>query len=144
MLSRRAYFLCLFTAAPGMCWHALEMYGLTLLGPQMLFFSIAHIMPLAVLFVVLAIPFMLVLFIQSAIALARPTYRERVGIRKRAFLAIVVYFPVHALLLGTYEFWSPTLFRIPLCLLGLTLMVTASTTLVIRRHQVQTVKANSF
>ncbi len=144
MFARRTFFLCLFAAAPGMCWHALEMYGLTLFGPQMLFFSIAHTMPLAVLLVVLAVPFMLALFVQSAIGLGRPTYRARMGVTKRALLAVVVYFPIHALLLGTYEIWSPTPFRVPLCLSGLALMAAASTALAMGSGEARKVEANAL
>lgn len=121
MFARSAFFLCLFAAAPGMSWQAFEMYGLTLSGPQMLFFSIVHTMPMALIVVMLAGPFMLAVFLQSALALGRPDIRERMGISKPALLAVVIYFPMHALFLGSYDVWSVTPFRIPLCVLGIAL-----------------------
>lgn len=125
MVARRAFLFFLAAALPGLLWQGFEMYGLTLRGSQMLFFAIAHTMPLAVLLVVLAVPFMLVVFVQAVVALGRPGYRARVGISRRALMALVVYVPFHGLMLGTYEIWSGTSLRIPMCLLGVGLLSTA-------------------
>ena len=45
MRSRRIFILSLWAATPGLLWQAFEMYGLTLGGEQMLFFSIVHTLP---------------------------------------------------------------------------------------------------
>ena len=39
MIARRIFLVCALAALPGALWQALEMYGLTLGGAQMLFFS---------------------------------------------------------------------------------------------------------
>jgi len=55
-LARQALRWSAFLALPGVLWAAFEMYGLTMSGAQMLFFSIAHTMPFLVLAVWLAVP----------------------------------------------------------------------------------------
>ena len=109
-----------FLSLPGALWAALEMYGLTMSGPQMLFFSIVHTMPLLVLAVRLAVPTGVAWLAQSALALAWPKYRSLVRISVPAAATFTVALGIQAVLLATYEEWSyaPSA-RIPLCMLGL-------------------------
>ena len=39
------YRAALFLAAPSVLWTSLEMYGFSLLGPQMLFYAVTHAYP---------------------------------------------------------------------------------------------------
>ena len=113
-----------FLSLPGVLWAALEMYGLTMSGPQMLFFSIVHTLPPLVLAVLLAVPTGAVWLAQSVVALVWPKYRSLVSISVWAAATFVVALASQAVLLVTYEEWSySSLARTPLCLLGLVLTV---------------------
>jgi len=121
-LARWVYRLTAFLALPGGLWAALEMYGFTLFGPQMLFFSIVHTMPLLVYTVLLSVPTGIAWLAQSAMALVHSGYRLRLAIPRRPLGVFVAFIVAHAVLLAGYESWSRNaLLRVPLCLLGLTL-----------------------
>lgn len=109
-----------FLAFPGILWGALEMYGFTLSGPQMLFFSIAHTMPLLVLAIWLAMPTGAFWLAQSVVALAWPKYRSLVSVSAVSAATFIFALVSQAVLLATYEEWSSSeVARTPLCLLGL-------------------------
>jgi hypothetical protein len=73
-LSRILYRWSAFLALPGGLWEAFELYGLTLRGTQMLFFSISHTMPFLLLAIFLSLPAGLAWFLQSVLALLAPKY----------------------------------------------------------------------
>jgi len=109
-----------FLALPGGLWAAFEMYGLTLSGPQMLFFSIAHTMPLLVLAVFLSVPMGIAWLVQSAGALIFSAYRERLTVPVKSLAVFTLAISFHSAFLATYETWSAIQeVRVPLCLLGL-------------------------
>jgi|RhiMethySRZTD1v2_1073278.scaffolds.fasta_scaffold2642261_1 hypothetical protein len=120
-LARWVYRLTAFLALPGGLWAALEMYGFTLIGPQMLFFSIVHTMPLLVFVVLLSIPTGIAWLAQSALALVHAGYRDRLAVPRRPLVVFATFIVAHAVLLVGYDSWSRTSLRVPLCLLGLTL-----------------------
>jgi len=122
VLARQVLRWSAFLSLPGVLWAALEMYGLTMSGPQMLFFSIAHTMPLLVLAVWFAVPTGTVWLVQSVMAVAWPKYRSLAGISITAAATFTVALAIQGVLLATYEEWSySTSARTPLCLLGLVL-----------------------
>jgi hypothetical protein len=121
-LARSIYRWTAFLALPGFLWAAFEMYGLTLRGSQMLFFSIAHTMPPLVLAVFLSVPTGIAWLAQSAMALVHPAYRARLAIPQRPLVVFVAAIVVHAALLAGYGSWSGNAsLRVPLCVLGLVL-----------------------
>ena len=125
-LARSIYRWSAFLALPGFLWAAFEMYGLTLRGSQMLFFSIAHTMPPLVFVVLLSVPTGIVWLAQSAMALVLSPYRARLAIPRRPLAVFVVVIVAHAALLAGYGSWSGNAsLRVPLCLLGLTLTALA-------------------
>ena len=123
MNARRIFVVCLFLALPGVLWQAFEMYGLTLGGAQMLFFSIVHTMPPLVLLVLLAVPSVVVLLIQSVTALFAVQYRSKIGISKSALTVLSVFLVAHSAALLSYDTWSHIQsVRTPICILGIVLL----------------------
>jgi hypothetical protein len=125
-LSRLLYRWSAFVALPGGLWAAFEMYGLTLRGSQMLFFSISHNMLPLVLAVWLSVPMGFAWLAQSIFAAAFPSYRAKLAIPRRALLTFIVAIGFHATALSLYELWAVTVFRVPICLLGLALTAVAT------------------
>jgi hypothetical protein len=118
-LSRFLYRWSVFLALPGGMWAAFEMYGLTLRGSQMLFFSIAHTMFPLVLAVWLSVPMGVAWLAQSAVGVVYPAYQAKLLIPHRALTIFAVAIGFHAAALVWYESWSVTAGRVPICLLGL-------------------------
>ncbi len=123
---RSLYRWCALLALPGGLWTAFEMYGLTISGPQMLFFSIAHTLVPMVLAVFLSFPTGLLWLAQTIAALALPAYRAKVGVPLPSLRIFAVTLSVHTAGLWTYDSWSyiPAL-RVALCSLGLLLTLVA-------------------
>jgi hypothetical protein len=125
-VARTLYRWCALLALPGGTWAAFEMYGLTMRGPQMLFFSISHTLFPMVLAVFLSVPSGILWLLQTLAALSSHRYREGLGIPVRSLLIFTVALSVHALLLGFYDFWSyVSALRVPLCVLGIVFTVVA-------------------
>ena len=120
-VARGLYRWSVFLAMPGGLWAAFEMYGLTLRGSQMLFFTIAHAMLPLVLAVWLSVPTGVAWLAQSMAAVAHPSYRSKLSIPRRALLVFIVAILFHTAALSWYDGWSVTVFRVPLCLFGLLL-----------------------
>lgn len=120
-LSRFLYRWSAFLSLPGGLWAAFEMYGLTLRGPQMLFFSIAHTMFLLVLAVWLSVPLGLAWLAQSAIAVVYPPYQAKLSVSRRTLAVFIVAIGFHAAALAWYGSWSITEVRVPICLFGMLL-----------------------
>lgn len=109
-----------FLALPGVLWGAFEMYILTASGPQMLFFTIAHTMPLLVLAVWVAAPTGAAWIGQCALSVVWDSYRTKLKLTKAASLIFVATLVLQGVLLETYEDWSSTPYlRVPLCCIGL-------------------------
>jgi len=106
-------------AIPGTLWSAFEMYLLTLQGPQMLFFSIIHTMPLMVILVLVGVLALALWMVQSAVALALPRYGAVLGVTTSALAAFVLLPGLHLALLFWYDGWSSSSLRIAISLLGL-------------------------
>jgi hypothetical protein len=114
-----------FLALPGALWTAFEMYGLTLMGAQMLFFSIMHGMPYMVLMILFSSIFYAAWFLQSVAALAFAKYRDKLGIPVTESAYFATALATHAALLIWYEEWSYyDASRIATCLFGIVLYAT--------------------
>jgi hypothetical protein len=131
-LWRYLYLWSVLLALPGGLWAAFEMYGLTLHGSQMLFFTIAHTMLPLVVAVWLSVPAGIAWLGQSAIAVVAGSYRGRIAIPFYTLLLFIVAICFHAIALFWYGSWSITPLRMPICLLGLLL-----TALVVRECWLQ-------
>jgi hypothetical protein len=118
---RSLYRWSAFLALPGGLWAAFEMYGLTLRGSQMLFFTIAHTMLPLIIAVWLSVPLGITWLGQSVVAATTPSYRARIAVPLRALLVFIVAICVHAAALSWYGSWSVTSLRVPICLVGLLL-----------------------
>jgi hypothetical protein len=121
-MARIVFLAAFFLALPGVLWQAFEMYGLTLGGSQMLFFSIVHTMPWVALLVVAAFPLGLIALLWALLALALPTLGDRLALSGAALISIAGYLMVHAALLAAYETWSSAFMRVPICILGIALL----------------------
>lgn len=71
--ARIVFLAMLFISLPGIAWQAFEMYGLTIRGSQMLFFSIVHTMPVVALLVFAAVPLGLIVLLWAGLGLLLPT-----------------------------------------------------------------------
>lgn len=113
-------------ALPGLLWQSFEMYGLTIRGSQMLFFSIVHTSPVLVLVVMAALPLLLVVLVMAALGALRPSVRVRLGMSARALTILAAFLMFHFVLLVAYELWSPIdWLRVPLCTAGLVFLICA-------------------
>lgn len=108
-----------YLALPGGLWAAFELYGLTLRGTQMLFFSISHTMPFLLLVILLCLPFGLAWLAQSLVALVVPSYASAISVSRRSLLVFASVIVVHASLWLGYDTWSVGPFRVGGCLLGI-------------------------
>ena len=123
---RTAFKTTAVLALPGLLWQAFEMYGLTLAGPQMLFFSVIHTMPVAIVLVLLAVPCTIVLLGQAVASYFFIRYRDRLGITQRAAVALAIFLSAHLIALLGYEVWSSSVLRVPICIGGFALFATAA------------------
>lgn len=116
-----AYRGVVWFALPGMLWSAYEMFGLTIGGPQMLFFSAAHGAGLIMLLVALSIIAAPLWLLQSVLAVVLASYSKQLNLPNPALKALVLTVGGHLLLLITYDEWSTLSARIWVCMLGLSL-----------------------
>jgi len=120
--ARRAYLAVTFVAFPAIIWPAFEMYGLTLRGPQMLFFSVIHTMPTLVAVVLVSCLFFVVWLLLNCAALLSRAVRSALGVPVPLAGALAAFQLIHVGALASYESWSyVSLLRVPLCVLGLLL-----------------------
>lgn len=104
------------------------MFGLTLGGEQMLFFSIAHTFAPMVLLVFLSFPTGLAWLLQSITALTILRHRLSLGLSTTTLALFTACISFHAASLLAYETWShQPATRVIVCLVGI-----ASSVLVIR------------
>jgi len=120
------YKLLLILSAPALFWTSFEMYGLTMRGSQMLFYSISHAYPIIYSVVLLSLPFFFMLAIYNLI-LGSLIIIKRIVVVPIHIVGIVFTFQIlHALALFTYEYWAPSGYRVIICSIGLALLLTAS------------------
>ena len=123
---RIAFIACASLALPSLLWQAFEMYGLSFNEQRVLFFSVIHTKPAAVIAVLLAIPFELILLCQALAGCLLPGYRTEVGLSSKAFAALTAFLCYHAIALVGYGLWSHFAeIRQPVCVVGLALLANA-------------------
>jgi hypothetical protein len=116
------YRLVLIMAGPATLWTAFEMYGLTLTGPQMLFFSISHAHPFILTTVFVSSLFFIGLVGMNMLFLL-PKPKRHVRLSSRTIAVILAIQLLHILALLSYEEWSAVnAIRIAVCFLGLFLI----------------------
>jgi hypothetical protein len=108
----------LLLAAPGALWAAYEMFGLTLGGPQMLFFSISHALPPLFLLVLLAVPSFAIWTLTTAISLFTSSVRSALRLTFGTNAVLLAAQLIQVLCLVAYEAWSSSPVRVVVCLLG--------------------------
>lgn len=114
------YIILMLFAAPSALWVAFEMYGLTLFGSQMLFYSITHAFPAILGVVLLSVIFFLILLLFNAIFVASNKLCSKLNPPKKVITFILVFQVFHVAALLSYEFWaSITILRILMALFGL-------------------------
>lgn len=118
-VARQIYRWIAFGAMPGVVWSAFEMYVLTLAGPQMLFFSIVHTMPIMVVAVLVGFVCLTLWGLQSLFALFMIGYRTRIGIPVKVLATVVFLGTLHGGLLWWYEKWSLSSLRLVVCFIGI-------------------------
>jgi len=115
-------------ALPALWYTAFEMYGLTLGGQQMLFYSVIHTMPVLVFVVLASMIFFVGWWLQTALALLVVPYRDALDLTGSRVALLLAGLTLHALLLVTYESWSSgSVLRVLLCLAGLVLTAKLTT-----------------
>lgn len=120
---RWAYKGILLLAAPAVFWTSFEMYGLTLTGPQMLFYSITHAYPTILLVVLLSIPFFLLWGLFNIVSLFSSGFRSTVGVSVLLASVFFAFQVAHVFALFLYDSWSyVTSFRIATCVGYLTFL----------------------
>lgn len=113
----------LFLAGPATVWTAFEMYGLTIIGPQMLFFSISHAFPLILLVVLVSSLFFLALAALNILFLL-PKLRKKIQLPRLTLTVILGIQLMHVFALLGYDNWSSVpAVRIVVCILGLLLIL---------------------
>ena len=113
------YKYLLIASAPFFAWTAFEMYGLTVFGPQMLFYSILHTMPILIVIVFLSAMFYLVLFILN---IHSKLFSNIKWLEKSHLMALILMQFLHVTLLVSYDFWAHSILRIPICIAGLIML----------------------
>ncbi len=127
-VARIAYLALMLLAAPAMLWTSFEVYGLTLRGEQMLFYSVVHTMPITAMVVFLSVPVFLLWAAVNAGLLAAGGMREAAGVTPRQLRIFLRFQVAHAAALICYETCSGVAaLRVIICLIGLWLLWTALT-----------------
>ncbi len=117
------YKFLLVASAPFFVWTSFELYGLTVFGSQMLFYSITHTMPTLVSVILLSVIFYMLLLIVNVLSV----FFTKLKIIDDTLLLIFIFMQVlHALLLFSYDYWATTIARIPICIVGLTMLIFGS------------------
>ncbi len=121
--ARIAYVLLVLLAAPAMLWTSFEAYGLTLSGPQMLFYSVLHAQPALAIAVFFSIPIFLLWAAVNGALLAAVRLREAAGIAPRELKVYLQFQAAHIVALVFYEAWSAiAVVRVSLCIVGIWLL----------------------
>ncbi|WP_374434637.1 hypothetical protein [Inhella sp.] len=120
---RTIYKWSFLLAAPGLLWAAFEMFGWTLTGPQMLFFSVAHVLPIVLLMIWLAAPLFILWSGLTLAALARTRTRRALTLSIRQAAALLMGQALFGLSFLSYERWSHSPLRPVVCIVGIAIML---------------------
>lgn len=120
---RSIYKWSFLLATPGLLWAAFEMFGLTLTGPQMLFFSVAHVLPIVLLMIWLAAPLFILWSGLTLAALAMTSTRQALAISIRQAAALLLGQALFGLAFLSYERWSNSPLRLVVCTVGIAIVL---------------------
>ncbi len=112
----KAYKVLLLLAGPAYIWTAFEMYILSLMGSQMLFFSVAHSAPIFLVFLLISGALYLALLLTNIYYVA---FSDNPAIERKPIIVLIASQMLHIAFLFSYENWGSSEFCIPVCLLGL-------------------------
>jgi len=101
-----AYLALVLLSAPSALWVAFEIYGLTLFGPQMLFYSIMHTAPVLVAAIFISVIFFLVLLLVNITLVAFPNLLLKVTVSNGVIKFFFLFQVIHIAALVAYEFWA--------------------------------------
>ncbi len=113
------YKIILILAVPAAFWTSFEMYGLTMLGSQRLFYSISHAYPVIYSIVLLSLPFFFVTALFNSVLTLLSLFKENIIMPMNIVASILLFQLLHALALVTYEHWAPSGFRVLICIISL-------------------------
>ena len=114
------YKILMLFAAPSALWVAFEMYGLTLFGSQMLFYSISHAFPGILGVVMFSVIFYLLLLVVNIVFGTFYSLSVKLNPPRNIILFIMSFQLFHVAALITYEFWAHiAVLRIITALFGL-------------------------
>lgn len=113
----------LFLAAPSVLWTSLEMYGFSLLGPQMLFYAITHAYPGILAIVLVSVPFFILWGVLNMALAFSPRLRRTSALDHSSVLTFLAFQILHVIALLGYDYWSTIgSVRILVCAIGLALL----------------------
>lgn len=119
----KLYKILLLNAWPSFAWTAFEMYILTLGGSQMLFYSVMHSAPFIAITVSISALFFVGLFLTN---IFYKVFTTNLVIEPIVINSIIIAQLLHVSLLFGYEYWAVSILRIPICLLGLFVLLYGS------------------
>jgi hypothetical protein len=123
---RRGYVALLALAAPVALWTSFEMYGLTLRGSQMLFYSISHAYPVIYTVVFLSLAFFGLLALFNIAILLSGRLRQALNISIGVPALLLALQATHVGLLVSYSGWATSSYRVLVCFLALALLLMTS------------------
>ena len=123
---RLVYKLIVLLAAPSALWSSFELYGLTLAGPQMLFFAISHAFPIFAALLLSAVCFIVWALFTVAIVLSG-SLRKAVGVPLPTSAVLSLFSVAQVAALMSYEQWSHSSLRLAVCVVGIAFVITAAT-----------------
>lgn len=113
------YKYLLILATPVLFWTSFEMYGLTLFGSQMLFYSISHAYPVIYTIVLLSLPFFFIIALFNSTLVILAVIKKSIIVPTNVIGAVLTFQIIHALALASYGYWAQSGFRVLVCIIGL-------------------------
>jgi len=117
------YKFLLLLAIPALFWTSFEMYGLTIFGSQMLFYSISHAYPIIYSIVLLSLPFFFIIALFNITLVLLAAIKKNIIIPMHVISYVLTFQILHAIALVTYEYWALSGFRVIVCIIGLVSLV---------------------
>ena len=122
------YKILLILAAPVLFWTSFEMYGLTMFGSQMLFYSISHAYPIIYSLVLFSLPFFFIIALFNIILGSLNIISKTNIVPMYVVGSVLTFQALHALALVTYEYWAHSGFRVLVCIIGLVSLLAVTIT----------------
>ena len=120
------YKYLLMLAIPALFWTSFEMYGLTLFGSQMLFYSISHAYPVIYSIVLLSLPFFFIIALFNSALVLLAVIKKSIIVSMNVIGSVLTFQILHVLALVSYGYWAQSGFRIIVCIIGLVSLLVVS------------------